>query len=439
VLDFQTLAQRLPASFGTLYIAYSGGIDSHVLLHWLAQTPWRDRLIAVYVDHGLQAASTLWGEHGRQQAQALGVPFRSLTVNARALPGESPEAAARNARYAALEPLLQTGDLLATAQHREDQMETVLLQLFRGAGISGLAAMPFSTAFGKGHLIRPLLDVSKSAIETYAAQQGLSWIEDPTNHESDFDRNFLRNEIIPFLKQRWPSLDKTIARSARHCGEAATLLNAWSQDALSTMQATRDNSLALDAIARFTPEQGHWLIRHWLQNLGLKPPTQAQLQTIYQQALNAQATAAPEIILQGRVLKRYRQHLYCLQPQQWAPFVGEYHWPAEQPRLALANGAVVTRQLACSGIACTLWHTNRITLKARRGGETLKLPNRTGHHDLKKLFQEAGIPPWEREVRPLLYLNDRLAAVPGLWIADWAWGMTADARYALTWQASQSM
>lgn len=440
VLDFQSIAPLLPTSFGTLYIAYSGGIDSHVLLHLLAtQSQWRDRIVAVYVDHGLQAASAAWTVHCRQQAEPLGVAFCSLQVDARASNGESPEAAARNARYRALEKLIQEDDVLLTAQHREDQMETMLLQLFRGAGIQGLAAMPIKAAFGLGSLIRPLLDVSKSEIQIYAARHNLQWVEDPSNQHSDFDRNLLRNEIVPLLKQRWPSLDKTIARSARHCGEAVELLTGWANQTLSQLMEPTTRSLALDTLSGFNDTQANWLLRHWLQNQGLKPPNQALLQSINQQLIQARDDANPQILIQGRVLKKFRQRLYCLHPQQLLKLTGTHDWPCDQTSLSLTNGYELIRIEASCGIDQRLWHSSKITLKPRSGGEKLKLPGRQGHHDLKKLFQEACIPPWEREARPLLYLDDRLAALPGLWIAEWALQTKPDGCYQVTWQFRQSM
>lgn len=439
-LSFQTIAQLIPKTCEKLYIAYSGGIDSHVLLHLCAmQAHLRDRIVAVYVNHGLQVAAADWGEHCRGQAETLGVAFRCLNVDAKAANGESPEAAARNARYRALEKLLQPGDLLLLAQHREDQMETVLLQLFRGAGIQGLSAMPVTATFGLGRLIRPLLTIAKADIQNYAAQHDLKWIEDPTNQQNDFDRNFLRNEILPLLKQRWPSLDKTVARSAQHCGAALDLLTDWGNQALSQLTDPENKSLAIDKLIEYNDDQSNWLLRHWCQALGLKPPSQALLQAIKQQLVKARDDAAPQIQIQAHVLKKYRERLYCLQPKRLTKLALEYDWPAEQAALLLPNDYALRRINASSGIDQALWHCSKITLKPRSGGEKLKLPGRQGRHDLKKLFQEADIPPWERETRPLIYLDERLAAVAGLWIAEWAWREAPDACYQLTWQPYESV
>ncbi|MDD2760958.1 MAG: tRNA lysidine(34) synthetase TilS [Methylomonas sp.] len=440
MLSFSTISSLIPIAIGKTHIAYSGGIDSTVLLHLCAsRADLRENLIAVYVHHGLQAVADDWEKHCRQQAEALGVAFLSIKVNAKASHGESPEAAARNARYHALKNLLQVGDLLLLAQHREDQMETLLLQLFRGAGIQGLAAMPASTPFGLGHMLRPLLAIAKSDIQAYALQHGLKWIEDPTNQQSDFDRNFLRNEIVPLIKQRWPSLDKTVARSARHCAEAATLLESWGQEAFDRLFDPTDNSLTIDELGTFDSEQRNWLLRHWLGLFDLKPPSQALLQSINQQLIAARADANPRIYTQAHYLKKYRQRLFCLSENRLRKLEGCLEWSSETPALTLPNGYLLTRVSASAGLDKRIWHASQITIKPRSGGEKLKLSGRSGQHDLKKLFQEAGIPPWERDARPLLYLNSRLAAVPGLCIAEWAWSQEAGACYQLTWKLAESM
>lgn len=446
ILNFAQIAGQLPDDHGRLIIAYSGGVDSQVLLHLCAgQAELRSTILAVYVDHGLQSLSTAWSEHCSKQAQDLGVSFSSIKVDARPSVGESPEAAARRARYQALQSVMQQGDLLLLAQHREDQMETMLLQLFRGAGIRGLAAMPVATQFGVGMMLRPLLHIPKQNILDYAEAHGLSWIEDPSNQRDDFDRNFLRNQVVPLLRQRWPSLDKTVARSAQHCGEAFELLRNWSDDGLrqvvvdaypwTRLQQTDDCSLTdvlqLERLAQYSQQQRHWLLREWLFSHGLKPPSQAVLATIESQLIAARDDAEPLIRLQGRCLKKYRQQLFCLDSRILQPPL-ECQWPPATTALALNNGYRLDKVLATSGIAKDLWDTAQITVRPRRGGEKLKLPRREGRHCLKKLYQEAAIPPWERQSRPLIYLDDRLAAVPGLWVDEWAWRSgSADTCYQL--------
>lgn len=426
--------KQLPARINTLYIAYSGGQDSQVLLHMSAsQAHLKSKMIAVYINHGLQQAAAAWGEHCRQQCLQLGVQFRLINVNAKPVTGQSPEEAARDARYVALKALLHKDDVLLFAQHREDQMETMLLQLFRGSGLTGLAAMPVSTRFGQGTLIRPLLNTPKQHIQNYAIAHQLHWVEDPSNRCDDFDRNYLRNQIIPLLKTRWPALDKTVARSAAHCANAEQLLNDWVEEIFPMVYDSVERCLLIDEWLKFTRKQGALLLRHWLQIFGLKPPSQAVLQAIISEVINAKSTANPQIMLQGFYIKKYRDKLYCLAATYFRKAAQDLRWPAEQNSLTLSNGYALIVEPAQQGIAKDIWHSHTGSIRYRSGGETIKLPGRAGHHSLKNLYQAAGIPPWERDSRPLLYLDGQLAAVAGLWVAEWAWQAQGDC-YRLLWQ-----
>ncbi len=409
------LAQHQP--YRAIYIAYSGGIDSHVLLHLCASIDHlKSKITAVYVNHGLQAEAENWCLHCQQTCENLGVKFLSLKANAQALPGESPEEAARNARYEALKPLLAEGDLLLLAQHGDDQLETVLLQLFRGSGLKGLSGMPESIAFGQGKLVRPLLDVSKNAIIDYAEANQLQWIEDPSNQHTHFDRNFLRNDIIPLLKQRWPSLEKTVSRSAQHCANAQDLLATVADDLLTIVINPGNNTLSLSRLQVYPLLQQQLVIRQWFHYLGLKMPSQDVVQRVFEEVVAAREDADPSLSTQGYWIRRYRDVLYCLKPTQDS--LGDnFIWPSDNRSLQVANDVAYEIVESSSGIPTELWRNAKITVKFRSGGEVLELPGRKGHHDLKKLYQEVGIPPWERAGIPLIYLDDKLAAVGEYWIS----------------------
>ena len=440
LLTFQSIATRFPESSDRIFIGFSGGIDSTVLLHLCAtQAALKAKLVAVYVNHGLQVQANDWGNHCSQQANLLGVEFRSLKVDAKPASGESPEAAARNARYAALRELLTAKDYLLFAQHREDQMETMLLQLFRGAGVKGLAAMPVISALGHGQLLRPLLDIGKADIQGYAEHHKLCWIEDPSNQSSDFDRNFLRNQVTPLLKQRWPALDKTVSRSAQHCGEAMLQLETWSKQLIAGRFDPIHRTLDIGNLHELNDLQIGWLIRQWFYDLGLKPPSQSLLQTIKIQFIHARADAAPILCKQGHVFSKYRQQLFCLPEQQLKILDESRIWPSNTSCITLPNGYVLSRTQASSGIAKSVWDKATIRLQNRCGNEKLKLAGRNGQHSLKKLFQEAGIPPWERDTRPLIYLDGELAAVAGLWVAEWVFSNAPNACYQVTWQLPESV
>ena len=214
----------------TWCLAYSGGVDSQVLLHLLSALNKTHGLNirAVYIDHGLQQASKQWQQHCAKSCESLSIPFQSIYVNAHAK-GESPEAAARHARYGALAELISDDSCLLTAQHQDDQAETFLLQLFRGAGAAGLSAMPVYTKFSKGFHLRPLLGISQKQILDYAEHHQLSWVEDPSNQDHQYDRNYLRHSLMPLLKQRWPAIDKTLSVAAQQQAENASLINQLAQ------------------------------------------------------------------------------------------------------------------------------------------------------------------------------------------------------------------
>ncbi|NOU23709.1 MAG: tRNA lysidine(34) synthetase TilS [Methyloglobulus sp.] len=404
-------------AFQNLYIAYSGGIDSHVLLHLCASIEHlKDKITAVYVNHGLQDEAEGWSKHCEQVCGNLDVKFLGLKANAQAAPGESPEEAARNARYAALKPLLAKDDVLLVAQHAEDQLETVLLQLFRGSGLKGLSGMPEIMVFGQGKLLRPLLDISKNAIFDYADVNQLEWIEDPSNQHTHFDRNFLRHDVIPLLKQRWPSLEKTVPRSAKHCANAQAIIDTLSGDLLTAIIHPSDNTLNLSRLKDYPLLQQQLIIRQWFQHLGLKMPSQDFTQRILGQVVAARKDADPILSTQGYCIRRYRNTLYCLKLSQNS-LGDDLIWPSDEPTLQIADDVVYEVVESSSGIPVEQWRNAKITVRFRSGGEVIKLPGRSGHHSLKKLYQEAGIPPWERAGMPLIYLDDKLAAVGGHWIS----------------------
>ena len=423
ILDFGNEQQRF-------YVAYSGGVDSHVLLHCCASMArLKNKLTAVYVHHGLQVEAETWAGHCEETAKELGIEFLTLRVNANAGPGESPEEAARNARYAALKSLMAAGDVLLLAQHREDQLETVLLQLFRGSGLRGLSGMPERQAFGPGVMLRPLLNTSKQAICDYAATHQLSWVEDPSNQSNDYDRNFLRNAVVPLLKQRWTAIDKTVARSAKHCADAQVLVEEVADELFSAAFNPADQTLCISRLVEHQLHPQQLILRHWFRHLGLKMPAQAKVERILNEVVAAAGHRDPVLSGQGYSIRRYRDKLYCLanmsgtdlQLSKGSQAVQDAQqdlvWPNGQTSIKIARNQVLSCEPASKGILREQWQKAKIELRFRRGGEKISLPGRQGHHSLKNLFQEAGIPPWERDAIPLIYLDGMLAAVGDLWIS----------------------
>jgi tRNA(Ile)-lysidine synthase len=404
-------------TFTRIYVGYSGGVDSHVLLHLCTSIKMLEgKITAVHVHHGLQAEAQSWVEHCQKIAEQLGVGFTLLEVDATANAGESPEEAARNARHNALKTLIDVDDALLIGQHREDQLETVLLQLFRGAGLRGLSGIPESIFFGQGTMLRPLLNVAKQDVNAYAKANNLQWIEDPSNQQNDYDRNYLRNVVIPLLKQRWESCDKTVARSAKHCAEAQVIVSAVADELFYPVFSKSSKTLCVTQLLAHKNPRQHLIIRHWFQSLGLRMPAQAFIERIQTEVIAAREDSDPVLAGQGFVIRRYRDRLYCLKQAEQEP-LQDMNWPAGETAINFAIHRSLSYSISSAGILHDKWHKAKVTVKFRSGGEKIRLPNRKEHHTLKNLFQEAGIPPWEREMIPLIYLDNKLAAVGDLWIS----------------------
>ena len=418
-LSAHSIAQVLQQCYDApqIYIGYSGGVDSHVLLHLCASiAALKVKIMAVYIDHGLQAEAAAWASHCQDVASTMGVGFKALRVNAHPVQGESPEEAARNARYNAFKSLMTANDVLLVAQHREDQLETFFLQLMRGSGLRGLSTMPHQISFGRGVMLRPLLDVSKQVINHYAQTHDLKWVEDPSNASNAYDRNFLRNEIFPLLKQRWPQCDKTVTRSAKHCADAQGLISEQAQSLFVDIFNKNDQTLCISQLLLCKPSLQVLVVREWFQVLHLKMPAQAFIERLQSEVISARIDSEPLLSGQGYCVRRYRDKLYCLKGDLLSSII-ESHWPVGAESIRLSSGQRLSCLPSSTGISMAQWQSSIITIKARRGGEKIRLPGRQGSHALKNLFQEAGVPPWERDTMPLVYLDDKLAAVGDLWIS----------------------
>lgn len=376
---------------GPYVLAYSGGIDSSVLLHALAARRAQGlELRALHVNHGLQPQAADWARHCQSQAAALGVPCAVLTLDA--APTANLEAWAREQRYAALQAALQPGEQLLTAHHRRDQAETVLLHLLRGSGETGLAAMAPQRRLGPHRLLRPLLAVAPERIAAYAKAQGLSWLEDPANAELRFDRNFLRREILPRLSTRFAGAERNLARSAGLLGELSGLIDPQAYAVGGGLSLER-LALAPDAL------RGRVLFA-WLRRRGLPTPRHRMLGQIWQQFLQAAPDAEPRVAWPGAELRRYRGVLYAMAPL--TP-VTPLRWPLDAAgEAAWPHGGRLRWRL--DGPA---------EVRLPQGGEQIVLGDR--QRRLKSLFQQAGVPPWERRRTPLLWRQEQLLAVGNRW------------------------
>ena len=320
--------ERFPAAntVKTWWLAYSGGVDSQVLLHLMAQTGLN--LQAVYIDHGLQAESKDWAVHCENSCRALNVPFRMIAVDARPESAESPEAAARVARYQALATLIADQDCLLTAQHRDDQAETLLLQLFRGAGAAGLAAMPAVTKFSQGWHVRPLLEQSRESILAYAKQQALSWVEDPSNLHHRYDRNFLRLQLMPALKQRWPAINQTLAQAAQQQAENKQLLEQLAEQDLRRL-SPNTVGLTVTGLQALGEARQRNLLRYWIKQHQLPIPSRQVLQQMLQQMLYSAPDTCPQVNWSGAEMHRFKDRIYAFTSLDHDP-AQTLQWPIIQ-------------------------------------------------------------------------------------------------------------
>ncbi|RJG10147.1 tRNA lysidine(34) synthetase TilS [Pseudomonas cavernicola] len=407
-------------------IAFSGGLDSTVLLHLLARLAKREALpplSAIHIHHGLQAAADAWPQHCQKVCADLGVPLQVRHVQVAT--SASLERAAREARYAAFIESLADAEVLLTAQHRDDQAETLLFRLLRGAGVRGLAGMPNSRPLGRGWLLRPLLECSRAELEAYAHEQGLSWVEDPSNHDTQFSRNYLRHQVLPQLTAHWPQAVVTLARSAAHLREAQGLLDELAELDLAGAQTPSAfpwlplPSLALEPLLALSAARQRNALRHWLAPLTLLPDSEHWAG--WEDLRDAAVGAAPIWRLAQGELRRADGRLWWLSGDWLQKDPQALPWrDCKQPLTLPGNGCL---RLQGRG------PTGELQVRYRQGGEVLLLPGR-GHRDLKRLLNEARLPAFVRGRLPLLYCADELLAVanlPGL-------HGPAEGRWQLIWQ-----
>ncbi|MCG8707208.1 tRNA lysidine(34) synthetase TilS [Brenneria sp. 4F2] len=412
-------------------VAYSGGVDSSVLLHLLVALRQRRRIEvrAAYVNHGLNPLADSWAEHCHQQCRQWQVSFAQLTVTVDAQRGGI-EAAARDARYRALEAHLLDDEVLLTAQHLDDQSETFLLALKRGSGPAGLSAMAASTTLGHHALLRPLLGFSRRQLESYARLHQLRWIEDDSNRDERFDRNFLRRRILPPLTERWPHFTTAVARSAQLCAEQEQLLDELLAESLQALLQP-DGSLKIDGLLSLSPARRFALLRRWLAERGAQMPARDQLQRLWQEVAVSRQDAEPVLQLKHRQIRRFRQRLYVLPLMQslkdcvlaWRPPFGPLALPDGAGVLSLAEGgAQVRRPNVEEQVSVRFSAAGKIHRVGRSGGRTMK-----------KLWQELDVPPWLRDRTPLVFYDDQLIAALGQFVTLEGQPQTGEPGWHIAW------
>ncbi|HEU4781385.1 MAG TPA: tRNA lysidine(34) synthetase TilS [Steroidobacteraceae bacterium] len=414
-------------------VAFSGGLDSTVLAHLLVKQRRKlGNLRLAHVDHGLQAASGEWSRHCARLARQWRIPIVLLEASI-ARGKESPEAAAREARYALLAKASEPGEVLVTAQHRDDQAETLLLQLLRGAGVTGLAAMPAFAPFARGFIARPLLDMPRTQIEAIARRAQLRWIEDPSNDDTRFSRNYLRHRLMPLIREHWPGADKALVRSAALMAEAAALLNERAAQDLARL--ADGDGLSVRALRALPMARRRNALRAFIARHGVEMPEASRLREMSGPLLEARVDAQPEVAWSATRIVRRSGRLE-LQSSRKPPrkFVAKsWRWRDDR-RLILEDGALDLQDDAEGPIDLALL-PEVLELRARSGGERLRPSARARTATLKSLLQNAKVPVDERASLPLLFAGDRLIAVGARWVdASIAANVKSRRRARLQWE-----
>ncbi len=404
---------KLLTSAKKFLIAYSGGLDSHVLLHALVHALPASQgfqLRAIHIHHGLQSIAKQWPQHCLRICKDLAIDCEIVNLELTIPKGKSLEAVAREARYQAFAQTLQPDEILLTAHHRDDQAETLLIQLFRGAGINGLAAMPIISTFAKGQHIRPLLEQSRDALAHYAQLHQLNFIEDPSNQDQRYDRNFFRHSIIPQLKKRWSSMDKILARVAQHQAEAKKLLEEYITQDLPLLVGKQKGTLSIKKLKLLSTPRCKAIIRYFLDHQGFSVPSEKKLQHILSDILNAAQDAMPCVHWQGVEIRRYQDDLYAIPPLPAHNAQQIIHWNINQSlQLPSLNRILKFKHL--EAIHPLLKKHRIVEVRFRQGGERIYQTEKKHSQSLKKIFQKMNIPTWERNRIPLIYIENKLVLI----------------------------
>ncbi|MGB2115314.1 MAG: tRNA lysidine(34) synthetase TilS [Porticoccaceae bacterium] len=408
-----------------ILVGVSGGMDSMLLLTLLNEYVESKRILAVHINHGLSDNSDHWQQFVENYCQQIGVNFYTEKIQL-VVSGEGIEAAARNARYAVFEKLLKQDELLFLAHHADDQVETVVYRLLRGSGSKGLSGMPESRFLGAGQLIRPFLDYSKQALQQEAVDRKLTWIEDESNLDNRFDRNYIRNKLVPLIAQRWPEYSQSVMHSASLSYQADQLSHELATLDLKSLDVRNERagwSISLELFTALSNLRQRNILRHWSQLNEFSAPSSKIINEILSAVIDARRDASPEVVWQRQCWARFQNRLYLLRYQNKSVQQNDsVTWDIQNP-LTLIDGSQLNAQLSAgTGLRAS---TESVEIRYRQGGERCKPQGRGCSTSLKKLLLEYQLPPWLRDRVPLFYVQDQLVAVGDLWVCE-GWSAKPD-------------
>jgi len=440
--------KAIPAS-DAYFVAFSGGLDSSILLELAHRylTEFRQsNVTAIHVHHGLSDHADHWLTHCEQVCQCLNVQLIAkrvvLSSNKKGL-----EEAARTARYTVFEQALPEGAVLLQGHHQNDQAETVLLRLMRGAGVTGIAAIPLTRALNSAFIHRPFLNIPKSTLLQLAQSYDLKWIEDESNESREFDRNFIRHEILPLLESRWSGAVGRLSMSANHCRSSSELEDDLAKIDLNTvLHADFKSALSIDALSLLSENRQINVVRYWMRLLQMGFPGEKKFCRIWSEVLSARDDAMPVIDWSMGALKRYRNALFLVSKHEQEiqtnfsseqviivddfdfrqEFAGNLYTLARAKQGGSVKSEVILRVRAPD-------KDEKVTLRFRQGGELFKPVGRAHHRPLKKWLHDCFVPPWLRGSVPLLYYNERLIAVGNYLVADDAQQEFGDCNLSIEW------
>jgi tRNA(Ile)-lysidine synthase len=417
LIPFHAQLNDLATEGACFTIALSGGLDSVVLLHLFSRLKVRE-VTAHHIHHGLSENADNWVNFCKQQCEHLNIP---LTINHVVLDKKnrtSLEALAREARYLALQNGFNGDNYLVTAHHQDDQLETILLALKRGAGLTGLQGIVAKQELRRGYLIRPLLDFSREQLERYAQYFKLAWIEDESNADQNFDRNFIRHSITPLLKKRWPAIAKTTSRSATHCQAQQVIID---ELAKTDFNGCVSKKIILDIaiLKQLSKARRDNVLRYWFKKSGLNYPSTQQLATIWDNVALAQADASPRIALQERSIHRYRGQLYLIDEKKFNTNNQKFIWQGEEQLEMCSSQLILKFNVSKSFLEVRPKHIVEIFFREHLSESFKCQPiGRDKSRSVKKLLHEYHVPPWQRNSVPFIFVDSVLVEAAGVWRCD---------------------